>query len=523
MNTPHEHGPSPLCKRVGRVLPLLDAVDLDPSSTAEAHEHLRTCAYCQAQRAAYRSLDAALRQRFGLSSVARRSTEEIMSYIADDASEHIPPRATPAKAKTQPVSAWTTRKPFIGGLGAVAACAALIALTFVLYGSRLGFGPGRQISGPPRYTFAGTVGSFASISMVSPSDGWALAQVLKTPQGSRSLHEVALYHHVGGTWLPTYVQTSQNFSTGGVSGFNGTISMDSASDGWADVHNFNQVSDLLHYANGTWSEVSGPEVYGVQAVSPTSVWAITGGQLGSGSGLVHYDGTAWAQVPLPSSTYGNSANVVNFSMHSNDTGWALVAVNDTTFEMLHYSGGAWTVHSMLTTGAGGNVSSFAMVSPTDGWALGQNLVTGPNGTTAHVPLQQAIYHYANGHWSPAVLLANGGQYTTLEQITMLSARDGWIAGIQQNAYPGATVSDFKQVPVLFHYDGTHWNQVSLPQTSTPVEAATGWAFTADGSGWACGYAANIPSSQTVQDTDILANASPTLWSYANGTWKLYQQ
>ncbi len=40
--------------------------------------------------------------------------------------------------------------------------------------------------------------------------------------------------------------------------------------------------------------------------------------------------------------------------------------------------------------------------------------------------------------------------------------------------------------------------------------------------WACGYLSNIPASETVQDTDILAKASPLLLSYQNGSWQIYQ-
>ncbi|MGH2514777.1 MAG: anti-sigma factor family protein, partial [Ktedonobacterales bacterium] len=417
MNT-HEHGPSPLCERVGRLLPLLDDAELGPSQTAEAHDHLRTCVFCQARRAEYRSLDSALRQRFGLASVPYRSTEEIMRHIPNDTSEHMSTRGaavTPNARRTQRRTQRWTRKPFLGGLGAVVACVALIALTFALYGGRLGVGLGStHFSGPPRYSFAGTTGSFASISMISPHDGWALAQVLKTPQGRQSLHDVALYHYAGGKWSPTYVTTSQDFSTGGISGFNGSISMDSATDGWADAHNFNRVSVLLHYSHGMWSEVSGPEIYGIQAISPTSVWGIavgdpgsvpgiTGGDYGAGAGIAHYDGATWSNVSLPGFSNGNGAHVASFSMLPDGTGWALATTSATTYEMLRYSGGAWTVHSTLTTSETSDYSTFAMLSPSEGWLLGQNTVTGPDGTTAHVPLQQVLYHYTNGHWSQASL------------------------------------------------------------------------------------------------------------------------
>jgi hypothetical protein len=76
---------------------------------------------------------------------------------------------------------------------------------------------------------------------------------------------------------------------------------------------------------------------------------------------------------------------------------------------------------------------------------------------------------------------------------------------------------------MLHYTGGRWNPVLLPQTNTPVDAITGLAFTADGHAWACGYVSNISASQVVQDTDILAQASPLLLALQGGAWSLYQQ
>jgi hypothetical protein len=106
---------------------------------------------------------------------------------------------------------------------------------------------------------------------------------------------------------------------------------------------------------------------------------------------------------------------------------------------------------------------------------------------------------------------------------MLSPTDGWIVGTQQSVYPGATTSGYQQHPVLFHYTGGQWRAVTVPQTGTPVAVITSLNFTADGKGWAAGYLSNIPASAVVQDTDVLARASPLLWTFQNGVWSSYQQ
>ncbi|MFI5273476.1 MAG: anti-sigma factor family protein [Ktedonobacterales bacterium] len=521
MNT-HDSAPAPACARFAALLPLLDDATFDPTSTAEVHEHLRGCAACRAEAEHYTALDRALRQRFGVAAVVRRhATEEIMQHISDYSPA---PSPAPRSPRRGPLAA----RSVLSGVAGVASIGVVLALSLMLFGSRFGFGFGAH-GGPPKYTFAGTTGLFADVSMVSPDEGWALGQVTKTAAGSRSLDDVTFYHFQNGVWTPIVVTTDANFATGGISGFNGTLSMDSATDGWAVAHNFNQVGALLHYTGGTWSQVAGaPDLWTVQAFSPKSVWAISGSQFNT-AGIVHYDGTIWIPQQVGGLPAGKVARIANLRMLSDRDGWALVnivaASNDQysdQYGLAHYSNGVWTLKTTFSGGQEADFSSFAMVSDTEGWALGQKTVS-QNGITAGVPLAQLLYHYQNGHWSQVPVSVSGSGYITLASITMRSPSDGWIIGAQTNVRPGTTASNYQQQTIMLHYSQRHWNQVTLPDTGTAVNAITGLAFTADGHGWACGYVSNLSPSDTVQDTDILAQASPLLWSYASGKWSMYQQ
>lgn len=584
MNT-HEP-PLPLeCARVAAILPLLDDPALDPTRAATAHEHLRTCAACRVRRDDYARLDAALRVRYGLASVPRRSTEEIMQHINESPAPDVaasPSTSTAGRPSRlpRPPRRFAGFRPALSGIAAVASVAVVVALAFALFSSRFGFGFGAKYSGPPRYTFAGTTGLFGDVSMVSPNEGWALAQVTKTSTSQQSLHDVTFYHYLNGTWTPVTVQTTQNFANGGVSGFNGTISMDSATDGWAVAHNFNRFSVLLHYSGGTWSEVQGaPDMWTVQALAPNNVWAISGlNDNGSLPTLLHYDGTNWTPQTVLGLPDGKGALVVNVHMLSARDGWALVNLVDLkgssaslsngssastggnasgkaksaqptataappsptkpsspsssggsysptdTYGLAQYSGGVWTLKTTFSGGEFAGFGTFAMVSDTEGWVLGQKIVA-QNGVTEGVPLQQLLYHYKNGHWSTTPVSVSGGGYITLESITMRSADDGWIVGSQSNVRPGTTASNYQQQTILLHYSGGTWRQVRIPNTGTPVNAVTGISFAGDGTAWAAGYVSNLSPSQTVQDTDILAQASPMLWklSTTDGAWHLYQQ
>ena len=505
--------PAAACARFADLVPLFGDDALDAATAALVRQHLRGCASCRALQDQYTQLDSTLRQRFGLTTVQRRSSEEIMRYIADRAPQ---PASNTARRVRSP------RRRILSGLAAAASILVVLGITGLLFGSRLGFGPGAHL-GPARYSFPNTKGSFASISMVSPTEGWALGQILKAPDGQRSLSEVTLYHLLNGAWTPVYVPTSANFGDGGVSGFNGTISMDSATDGWAVAHNFNRFSVLLHYTNGAWTQVTAPDLWTVQALGPKSVWAITGLYDGRPTGLAHYDGSAWTPQALPAAATAQTGGVVAFHMLSDAEGWALAIPNGSTYKMLRFAGGAWTVHSSFSAGEFSDFSAFAMVSSSEGWALGQKIVADTHGNTAHVPRKQLLYHYANGRWSEVPLSLTGLPYVTLQQITMVSPSEGWIVGAEQASYPGATTSDYQQHTILLRYAAGHWAQMLVPQMGTPVDAITGLAFTEDGRGWACGYISNIPAWNTVQDTDVLAQASPLLWSYQDGAWTLFQQ
>jgi hypothetical protein len=452
-----------------------------------------------------------------------------MQYIDDPIGDHAPmPDYRPHRTATSTASPRRipSARSFLPGFGAVASVLLLIGLAAVLLGGHLR--SGLRGSGPPQYTFPGVQGLFADVGMVSPTEGWALAQVTKTAQGDRSLDEVTFYHYLDGAWTPITVKSSQDISNEGVSGFNGTISMDSPTDGWAVAHNFNTISAVFHYAGGTWTEVPADGFYinTLQALSPTSVWAISG-SVGFGSNqqsaIVHYDGSTWTRQTIGGLPGGSVPQFSDLHMASEGEGWALAALSDdhSTYAVLRLHAGTWSVHSTLSAGQYADFGSLAMLSASDGWVLGQKIVGDIFGNTTHVPLKQLLYHYSDGQWRDVSPHLDGDGWFTLERIVMRSASDGWIVGTQQDAYPGATVSDYQQHTVLLHYQAGQWQQMQAPDTGTPVDAITGVAFTAASQGWAAGYVSNIPASQTVQDTDILAQASPELWTYQGGAWTVY--
>jgi len=94
----------------------------------------------------------------------------------------------------------------------------------------------------------------------------------------------------------------------------------------------------------------------------------------------------------------------------------------------------------------GYLTSISMDSSTDGWAVGQ---TPGQGQTQPTPL---LLHYDGQTWKQVTIPAKYGQP---QQVQMLSATDGWMVG-QGFAQSGAVLSD------LWHYDGQTWTAQPLP-------------------------------------------------------------
>lgn len=525
----HHASAAPLtCAEMELLLPILAESERDDTSMAAARSHLATCAHCQREQQAYLALDQAVRDRFGLSSVRPYTTEDIMLRLrATERAEHSDDTVS-VPHESRPTSRFNQRalRPWLSGLGAVAVVAVLLGRAAMLFSGRLGFGVGS--GGPPRYTFAGTQGIFADVSMVSPTEGWALAQLTKTPSGKSSDNTVTFYHYQNGTWTPIHVSLSNSaigtLREGGPGGFNGTISMDSSTDGWATASNFNRGSVLFHYSNGQWQEVPGKDLSAVRTFSPHSVWAIAGWPFAGqqSATITHYDGTSW--IPQTIADVGDRDQVVQLQMASDTLGWALVYKQEGLYQIAQYAGNnSWTTHSTLNVGGLGNIDGLAMTSPDDGWAIGQRLINGPDSVTADRPVPQVLYHYTGGKWQSAPMQFNDGvTFVTLQKIVMRSAHDGWIIAQDQNQRPGITASGIETHTILLHYDGTAWTEVQEPNVGGDASEITGMAFAGE-SGWACGYVAALPPGKTIEDGNQPAYGSPMLWSYHDGQWSLYQQ
>lgn len=171
-----------------------------------------------------------------------------------------------------------------------------------------------------------TYSALTSLSMLSPSDGWAVGG-----------HYIA--HYDGSAWklVPSPVADRVEVDLAGVS-------MASADEGWAvgAVTNANDPARtslsnvsgiLLHYHQGAWSVAATPSAvfYAVAMTSPTDGWA-SASEGSDDRALMRYQNGAWSFSDGPMGT-----RIESLALRSADDGWAVS--NDAIYR---YTGGAWT-------------------------------------------------------------------------------------------------------------------------------------------------------------------------------------
>src|SRR3954468_12697469 len=175
-----------------------------------------------------------------------------------------------------------------------------------------------------------------AVSGSSASDVWSV--------GYRDLGGTALILHWDGrSWSPVASHT-----TGKLFG----VSARSSGDAWAvgsysapRAHTIQ--TNVLHWDGSTWTRVTSPnansffsQLYGVDGVSPTDAWAVgysTSVSRRFRSLLLHWDGSRWSMVPVP----GKELDAVDALSPSSV--WAVGRG-----VLLHWNGARWSKQSIRT-------------------------------------------------------------------------------------------------------------------------------------------------------------------------------
>jgi hypothetical protein len=177
-----------------------------------------------------------------------------------------------------------------------------------------------------------------SVSVISPSDIWAVGQQGNPDQTTNSGDTPLIEHWNGSTWT---VVTAPAAST---PSFLFAVSGDSATDAWAVGYQTEAGSSTLvplieHWDGTSWNTVSLPAsvaglngLIGVYADGPDDVWAIEGGSSapptpgGRPATFLHWDGTTWSAVTAPGPrAYGQAPQYEAISGDRSGDVWAVGA------------------------------------------------------------------------------------------------------------------------------------------------------------------------------------------------------
>jgi len=357
-----------------------------------------------------------------------------------------------------------------------------------------------------------TSNNLVSVFMVSSTEGWAVGRA------------GTILHYSGGAWtalatslVPTSPVSLLDFHA---------VYYNTASDGWI-TGNFGVI---LHFDGSNFGTVTSPTINNFTSISfgppvtgpvnPNDGWAVGNASTVAPSEptIYHWNGFMWTKGVAIGAT--NDLNSV-FMVNSGDV-WAVGGGPHSTATcsatlcpvILHYTGGSWNT---ITPPPGNyRLKSVFMVSPTEGWAVGQantNLgfiahytVTGGVGAWATFPApatngygvtlpslnsvfmlgpnegwavgdNATVLHYTVtgglGTWNPVIVSGSPGlsKLVNLTSVFMLSPTSGWAVGgvVLMAANPGAASTG----PVIIYWDGTKWSPVPAPQIPGGVSPDAG--------------------------------------------------
>jgi hypothetical protein len=269
---------------------------------------------------------------------------------------------------------------------------------------------------------------------------------------------------------------------------------------------------------------------GVSAVSASDAWAV--GTDGSGHGLiVHWNGSTWKQVPSPNNGGVDILSAVAATSASD--AWAVGGESTSSDPsgvtlIVHWNGSAWKqVPSPSPNSPNGDtLTGVAATSATNAWAVGESNLNGRP--------QPLILHWNGTAWKQVPSPNPPGFANSLNGVAATSASNAWAAG----SY--ATTTNPEGQPLILHWNGTTWKQVPSPNpNSKGANNLAGVAATSATSAWAAGWLGNgdtlivgwngsawkqVPSPTPPSETgDLLhgvaATSASNAWAVGNITVK----
>ena len=376
-----------------------------------------------------------------------------------------------------------------------------------------------------------TDSSFASVSMTSATDGWAVGlfmdkNALENPLAER-------WDGSGFTQVTAPEPSGRQAQLAGVDQLSATNAwaVGNSATGSAGEGNIDDEPLIEQFNGSTWSIVPGASLpagatgilNAVGGTGPDDLWAV-GFTLSAEAAqehvlFEHFDGTTWQRVAFPTQREAcNPGGTDCFldpkgvSATSPDDVWVVGTVlepNPTGNFVAHWDGTAWSVvHAPCLTGetvtacsgAGVDLNQLdgvTAISGGDAWAAGSE--GNVNNTNFHIPY---VEHWNGTAWSLVKTPNRGGEGSLLNGITALSATDIWAVG-QTQQLNGAIV------PLTEQFNGTTWSLVPSPAPGsagrTPDDSLDGAASLTGGLVFAVG-ARDVPGQCCLRTLGLRTSA-----------------
>jgi hypothetical protein len=175
--------------------------------------------------------------------------------------------------------------------------------------------------------------------------------------------------------------------------------------------------------------------------------------------LLRWNGIEWKSVSMPSPPW--PVYMKDISVPNGTSAWLAGGIIVCTpapgcnpsyalGTISHWNGSAWSSTSIQDV----SLSSISMISDTDGWAVGTEIVQ------PGLQLRSSILHWDGSTWSaaehPQIEYAGGSVQYILEEVSARNASTAWSAVSHQNLF--------------LRWDGTTWSQVYSPVNGVPAIA-----------------------------------------------------
>jgi PASTA domain len=316
-------------------------------------------------------------------------------------------------------------------------------------------------------------GGLGAIAVTGPCDVWMVGLRNDAQDG---IDQTLIVHWTGGSSWTVVPSPNGARPSGGSNGLFGVAAI-SPTSMWAVGHQAvptDAVTEGLvtHWDGTSWTKVAvpdgTPDLNSVAAVSASDLWAAGADTGGGDPVLLHYDGTRWSRVPAPGITPApgpgqtRRSTISGLAFASASDGWAVGDVNissqpsqERLFPLiLHWDGTAWSQwNQQPALPDGQRLLAVSASAPDDAWAVGDSAAGTP------------VLHWDGHTWTPVPVPVTDG---TLGGVADFSPHSAVAVGTA-----GTFSSGLRNL--VLRWDGQAWTRVPSPDKGTVFNGLMGVA------------------------------------------------